>query len=253
MIFSGVDPRAAEWDTIFDTTICAPVDYTHVPGREWIVRDYTVGRHLMQIDGKIAPGDRWAGLQQGRGSLATGYIRAGQERTEFGRRYSKPLAAFLDSMVVAEGPDHQRQRKAFLPFFSQAAVLEHAQFVEQTVSTLLDHAASVAQLNGGAFDLRNDFAYQFPIRVICRMLDLPADDVPSVQHWAEASVRAMDTEAGVSFATARTGQRAADELRRISSRSWRSHAPASSPAVSSARSRATKRCRKRSESPTWAW
>jgi cytochrome P450 len=213
VVFSGVDPKSAEWSAIFEDTTRAPVDYTHVPGREWIVRDYQVGKRLMQIDGKIAPGDRWAGLQQGRGSLATGYLRAGQERTEFGRRYSKPLAAFLDSMVVAEGPDHQRQRKAFLPFFSQAAVLEHALFVEQTVSDLLDHAAAVARRNAGAFDLRNDFAYRFPIRVICRLLDLPAHDVPSVQHWAEASVRAMDTEAGVGFATARAGQQAADELR----------------------------------------
>jgi cytochrome P450 len=213
MVYSGVDPKTAQWSAIFDETMHAPVDYTHVPGREWIVRDYKVGKHLMQIDGKIAPGDRWAGLQQGRGSLSTGYLRAGQERIEFGRRYSKSLAAFLDSMVVAEGPDHQRQRKAFLPFFTQAAVLEHALFVEQTVAALLDQAADVARRNGGAFDLRNDFAYQFPIRVICRILDLPAADVPAVQHWAEASVRAMDTEAGLSFATARAGQRAADQLR----------------------------------------
>jgi len=213
VVYSGVDPSSPGWLEIFDTTICAPVDYTHVPGREWIVRDYQVGKRLMQIDGKIARGDRWAGLQQGRGSLAAGYLRAGQERTEFGRRYSKPLAAFLDSMVVAEGPDHQRQRKAFLPFFTQRAVLEHAQFIEQTVVTLLDHARDVARSNAGVFDLRNDFAYRFPIRVICRMLDLPGEDVPAVQHWAEASVRAMDTEAGVGFATARAGQLAADELR----------------------------------------
>ena len=44
-------------------------------------------------------------------------------------------------------------------------------------------------------------------------LDLPAEDVPSVQHWAEASVRSMDTDAGLTFATAREGQHAADQLR----------------------------------------
>ncbi len=212
-VYSGVDPKTMEWDSVFDTTYAAPVDYTHVPGREWIVRDYQLGKHLMQIDGKIAPGDRWAGLQQGRGSLSTGYLRGGHERVAFGRRYSKSLAAFLDSMVVAEGTDHQRLRKAFLPFFTQAAVLSQAQFVEQTVTELLDHATGVARRNGGAFDLRNDFAYLFPVRVICHVLELPAEDVPSVQHWAEASVRSMDTEAGLSLAVSREGQRAADELR----------------------------------------
>ena len=211
--YSGVDPKAPDWASIFDTACVAPVDYTHVPGREWIVRDYRLGKHLMQIDGKISPGDRWAALQQGRGSLSTGYLRAGQERIEFGRRYSKSLAAFLDSMVVAEGPDHQRQRKAFLPFFNKAAVLEHAAFVESTVTRLLDHAESVARRHAGAFDYRVDFAYEFPIRVICRLLELPTEDVPSVQHWAEASVRSMDTEAGLTFANSREGQRAADQLR----------------------------------------
>ena len=116
-------------------------------------------------------------------------------------------------MVVAEGADHQRLRKAFLPFFSQASVLAHAQFVEETVSALLDDATAVARANSGAFDLRVDFAYRFPIRVVCRVLELPDADVPSVQHWAETSVRAMDTEAGVSFQTARAGQQASDALR----------------------------------------
>jgi cytochrome P450 len=213
LVYSGVNPRAPEWPAAFEAAMTGPVDYTHVPGREWIVREYTIGKRLMQIDGKIAPGDRWAGLQQGRSSLATGYLRGGQNRTEFGRRYSKPLAAFLDSMVVAEGPDHQRLRKAFLPFFSQAAVLAHAGFVEATVAELLDDASRVARANAGLFDLRTDFAYHFPIRIICRMLELPAADVPQVQHWSEAAVRAMDTEAGVSFHTALAGQQASDQLR----------------------------------------
>ena len=141
VMYSGVGPRDAEWGNAFREAMTGPIVYTHVPGREWIVRDYRLGKRLMQVDGKIDEGDQLAGLQQGRGSLATGYIRGGHVRVEFGRRYSKPLKAFLDSMVVAEGADHQRQRKAFLPFFTQPAVLEHAGFVEETVRALLDDAA----------------------------------------------------------------------------------------------------------------
>lgn len=213
IVYSDLDPRTPEWDAACDAAMVGAIEYTHVPGREWMVRDYHAGKRLMQVDGKVAPGDRWAGLQQGRSSLATGYLRGGHERTEFGRRYSKPLAAFLDSMVAAEGADHQRLRKAFLPFFSQAAVLAQAAFVEDTVAALLDDAVRVARANGGAFDLRSDFAYRFPIRVICRVLEIPPEDVQMVQHWAETSVRAMDTDAGVSFRTARDGQHASDGLR----------------------------------------
>lgn len=213
LVYSGLDPRSPQWPARFEEAMTSAVDYTHVPGREWIVRDYQVGKRLMQIDGKIAAGDRWAGLQQGRGSLATGYLRGGHERTEFGRRYSKPLAAFLDSMVVAEGADHQRHRRAFLPFFTPAAVLAHAPFVEATIASLLNDAMHVAQASDGAFDVRRDVAYHFPIRVICRVLELPAEDVPRVQLWAEAAVRAMDTDAGLSFETTIAGQRASDALR----------------------------------------
>jgi len=213
IVYSGIHPRDAEWSEAFDDAMAAPIAYTHVPGREWIVRDYRLGKRLMQVDGKIDDGDQQAGLQQGRGSLATGYIRGGHVRVEFGRRYSKPLAAFLDSMVVAEGPDHQRQRKAFLPFFTQAAVLEHAAFVEQTVGELLDHATAVARRQDGRFDVRKDFAYRFPIRIICRVLELPPEDVSKVQRWSEAAVRAMDVDAGVSFEIAKVGQQASHAFR----------------------------------------
>jgi cytochrome P450 len=213
IVHSQVDPRSEAFASIFRAAMQAPVDYTHKPGKEWIVRDYALGRMLMQIDGKITPGESVAGLQQGRGSLAAGRLRAGAARTEFGRRYSKPLGAFLDSMVVADGADHQRLRKPFLPFFTPRAVLEHAAFVEETVARLLDHAEAVARANGGAFDFRKDFAYLFPIRVVCHVLGLPEADVERVQHWAETSVRAMDTDAGVSLETAKRGQVASDEFR----------------------------------------
>jgi cytochrome P450 len=213
LVYSGDDPRSGSWDATFTEAMTGAVEYTHVPGREWIIRDPQLGRRLMQIDGKVAPGDQWAGIQQGRGSLATGYLRGGQDRIAFADRYSKPMQAFLDSMVVAEGADHQRMRKAFLPFFAPAAVLAEAAFVEDTVAALLDQAAAVARRQKGRFDFRSDFAYHFPIRIICHLLELPPADVPKVQHWAETSVRAMDTEAGVGFQTALAGQRASDELR----------------------------------------
>lgn len=213
IVYSGLTPQDPEWSRAFHEAMTGAVVYTHVPGREWIVRDYALGKTLMQLDGKITSGDRLAGLQQGRSSLATGYIRGGHERTEFGRHYSKPLAAFLDSMVVAEGSDHQRQRKAFIPFFSQGEVLAHGQFVEQRVESLIQQAGEVARRNNGHFDLRTDFAYLFPISVICRVLGIPSKDTATVQHWAEASVRAMDTEAGLSFEVSVAGERASDALR----------------------------------------
>ena len=179
---------------------------------EVVVRDYALGHALLKIDSKVANGESMALLQQGRGSLIPGYIRASAERTEFGRVYSKPLWNFLNSMVVAEGADHTRQRKAFLPFLSQRSVLDQAEFVEETVGRLLDQTGEAARKNGGAFDFKKHFAYNFPIRIICNIMGIPALDVPKVQKWSEDVVRAMDTEAGLSGEISLRGQRAAAEF-----------------------------------------
>jgi cytochrome P450 len=213
IVHSKVDPSLPEFPQIFHDSMTAPVHYTHAPGKEWVVRDYVFGKTLLQADGKIAAGESEADLQQGRGSLIPGLLRAGAMKTEVGRHFFRPLGAFLDSVVVAEGADHQRQRKAFLPFFTQRAVLDQAAFVEETTTKLLDEAESVARRNGGAFDFKKDFAYHFPIQIICRVLDIPAEDVAKVQKWAEDSVRAMDTEAGITLEISKSGQRSAHEFR----------------------------------------
>jgi cytochrome P450 len=65
----------------------------------------------------------------------------------------------------------------------------------------------------GAFDFKKDFAFQFPIRIICGMVGISARDIQKVQRWTEESTRSMDTEAGVSITTARRGQKSVAEQR----------------------------------------
>ncbi len=211
--YSQVDPKRADFGELFQTAMDTPIHYTHAPGAEWIVRDPVLGLKLLQMDGVIPEGQEVADLRQGHNSIIPGLFRAGIAKTKVAERYSRSLDAFLESMVVMEGADHKRHRKAFLPFFTQAAVLEHAPYVDGTLGKLLDDVEAKAARAGGAFDFKRDFAYHFPIRVICRMMGLPECDVPKVQAWAETSVRAMDLEAGMTLEISNAGQLAAKEFR----------------------------------------
>ena len=213
VVYTGIDPRASDFIDVFLSLTSAAVQYTYTPGLEWVVRDYELGKKLLQMDGRISEGSATATLQQGRVSVMPGIAKATPGATEFARRYFGPVESFLNSMVTADGSDHQRLRKPFMSFFSRRAVFDQAELVQGTVTALLDHAESVARNNNGAFDLKKDFAFLFPIRVICGLVGISGPDIQNVQRWSEESTRSMDTEAGVSIETASRGQKSAEEQR----------------------------------------
>ena len=213
VVHAGVDPRTPDFLEIFQAATDAPVQYTYTPGLEWVVRDYELGKKLLQMDGRIPEGVATAALQQGRVSVLPGIAQATPQSTEFARRYFGPVENFLNSMVTADGSDHQRLRKPFMRHFSRRAVFDLAEMVQEAVTMLLDNASAVARKNGGAFDFKRDFAFPFPIRIICGIVGIQGRDIEEVQRWTEESTRSMDTEAGVSLVTARRGQLSVKEQR----------------------------------------
>ena len=213
VVHSGVDPCTPDFIEVFRSMTSAPVQYTHTPGLEWVVRDYELGKTLLQMDGRIPEGSETATLQQGRNTVMPGIAKATPGGTEFARRYFGPVENFLNSMVAADGADHQRLRKAFMQFFSRRAVFDQAELVQSKVTVLLDNVEAVARKNKGAFDFKRDFAFQFPIQIICALVGIRGKDIENIQCWTEESTRSMDTEAGVSMTTAKRGQRSVDEQR----------------------------------------
>ena len=159
VMHSHVDPRAPDFIEVFRSLTSAPVQYTHTPGLEWVVRDYELGKKLLQMDGRIPDGSEAATLQQGRVSVMPGIAKATPGATEFARKYFRPVESFLNSMVTADGADHQRLRKPFMQFFSRRAVFEQAELVQTTVTTLLDHAEMVARKNQGRVRLQERLCF----------------------------------------------------------------------------------------------
>ena len=207
-----LDPAAPDFDARLRASMTDGVHYTHVPGGEVVVRDYRLGAMLAVLDGKVDKETGRVALTQGGGSVVPGMFRHSPAGIEAGRKYLKPLDRFMMSMVTADGEVHKAQKSAFNRYFGWGPVLDTAPFVEATLQRLLDRAVEKAAAHGGVFDFKMDFAFHFPIAVICHMLGIAQADAPRVQRWTEDFVRALDAGTGISPGGMADGNRATRHL-----------------------------------------
>ena len=80
-------------------------------------------------------------------------------------RGSRPTIDRLDN------PEHNRQRAMLAPYFSAKRVLEHKEFIEETVDGLLDKIE-----RQGSAELLTEFAERLPATVVTRIMGLPYED-----------------------------------------------------------------------------
>lgn len=207
-----LDPAHPGFGARLDASMTDAIHTTHVPGAEIIVRDYRIGAMLAVQDGKVDKTTGRVALTQGGGSVIPGIFRHSPAGIAAGRKYVEPLDRFMRSMVTADGDDHKAQKGAFNRYFGWGPVLETTPFVEATLARLLDQAARIAAAQQGVFDFKMDFAFHFPITIICHMLGVSQRDAPNIQRWTEDFVRALDAGTGISPAHMAAGNRANQQL-----------------------------------------
>jgi cytochrome P450 len=134
------------------------------PGRDNPYRIYTQLRER----GPIVPG-RYGGLATPSHRVCNAVLRDRRFGTRPPEGYPRsPQDEVEASFLTMNPPDHTRLRKLALPAFSPKAVAAYAGKIEQTVTGLLDQAASA-----GDFDLVPQFAAALPIAVITELLGIP--------------------------------------------------------------------------------
>ncbi|MEV5652567.1 cytochrome P450 [Nocardia sp. NPDC052254] len=86
---------------------------------------------------------------------------------------SWPLQPWVaaQNMFTAYGPDHRRLRKLVSPAFTNRRTAEMRPRIEAIVEDLLERLGSMAP--GEVVDLRPNYAYPVPIRVISELLGVP--------------------------------------------------------------------------------
>lgn len=127
----------------------------------YLVHEYQAIRDLLIMDDKLVF------------SMKEVIEAMGAQGTEWAR--------FMDEMMInKQGEEHARLRSNVAVAFSPGNINRYRQLIRDTVVEQLDEWAPK-----GAFDFQ-EFASNFPIRVICRIIGAPTDVVPEIRGYLEA-------------------------------------------------------------------
>ncbi|HEX3613948.1 MAG TPA: cytochrome P450 [Sporichthyaceae bacterium] len=91
------------------------------------------------------------------------------------------------SMLVSDGPGHDRHRKAVSRAFTPRAVADLNDRVVEIADELLDGIAK-----SGRADLITDYAEVLPVRVIAEILGVPTAMQPQFLRWGHALAASLD-------------------------------------------------------------
>jgi cytochrome P450 len=96
-------------------------------------------------------------------------------------RISKHNRMFQDPRINPDPPEHTRVRSLVLKAFTGARVERLRPYVQGLVDELLDEM----ERRGGPVDLNETLAFPLPMRVICRLLGVPEDQVGRLRGWTD--------------------------------------------------------------------
>ncbi|MFC3572324.1 cytochrome P450 [Streptomyces yaanensis] len=97
------------------------------------------------------------------------------------------------SFIRLDPPEHDRLRRianrSFGPPHSPRRIDSMRGELAEIVSGLIDGLADAQQI-----DLVDQFAYPFPVTVICRLLGVPREDEPRFRAWVDPLVASLDPD-----------------------------------------------------------
>jgi cytochrome P450 len=93
------------------------------------------------------------------------------------------------SFIGMDPPEHDRLRRLATRHFDQSEVVRPE--LERIVTGLIDQMRDRHQI-----DIVDDFAYPYPVTVICNQLGVPREDEPRFHPWADAIVTNLDPRPG---------------------------------------------------------
>jgi cytochrome P450 len=115
------------------------------------------------------------------------------------------------SFIRLDPPEHDRVRRMltrhFGPPHSPRRIDDMVPELTGIVTGLIDDFAGRTEV-----DLVDDFAYPFPVTVICRLLGVPREDEPRFHVWADAIVEAVGVRGEAAEEVRRRSEQALIEL-----------------------------------------
>lgn len=97
------------------------------------------------------------------------------------------FSEFQPQMINCDGAEHARMRKVYEPAFRSQAVRDVGALVEAEAAQLLD-----AMPREGTVDFIEAFAGPLPLRVLCKLFDIPQSLDETVARWSASLIRIGD-------------------------------------------------------------
>jgi cytochrome P450 len=109
--------------------------------------------------------------------------------------------ALPPAFISHDPPEHDRARRLLMRHFGPP---HNPDRIDRLVPELIEIVSGLIDSFAGRnrVDLVDEFAYPFPVTVICRVLGVPREDEPRFQVWSNAVIEAVDPTTG-DFATRR--------------------------------------------------
>ncbi|MFJ5971935.1 cytochrome P450 [Streptomyces sp. NPDC093060] len=115
------------------------------------------------------------------------------------------------SFIRLDPPEHDRLRRiansSFGPPHRPTRVDSMRGELAQIVTDLIDGFGDARQI-----DVVDQFAYPFPVTVICRLLGVPREDEPRFRSWVDPIVAGLDPDTRTSAESMKTAQEARLQL-----------------------------------------
>jgi len=92
---------------------------------------------------------------------------------------SRPNSS-VPSMINRDPPDHTRRRRIVSSGFTPRRVSGHEGFLRETVTDLID-----AVIDDGGCEFVSQIATPIPLRMIAKLMGLPAADEAKLLHWSD--------------------------------------------------------------------
>jgi cytochrome P450 len=93
------------------------------------------------------------------------------------------------SFLVLDPPDHDRLRRLAMRHFGPPHCPDRVDRMQPELMRIVTDL--IDRFTGNRVDLVDDFAYPFPVTVICELLGVPREDEPRFHEWADAIVEAV--------------------------------------------------------------
>ena len=121
--------------------------------------------------------------------------RVSSDPHNFPEGHPRRRGEVLGGFIALDPPDHDRVRRQtmrhFGPPHDPGRVDGMRPWFAEVVTSLIDGFA-----DRQGVDIVDDFAYPFPVTVICRLLGVPREDEPRFRSWVDSIVQTLDPRLG---------------------------------------------------------